>query len=421
MGKKKDRRGAKEDRQEDEVKGPGKWMLRPEVQDSRYNRHAIYQRAVQTPKGEISYMLKFFLTYVGGRVPLHLREDFCGTALISMEWVKGDPRRTALGLDLDREALEWSLANNLGHLPGSARDRLALLHGNVLHDPRRAVEVSDAPAAPTQGMSQLAVSSPTATSGSGEQNPSTGDAGGASVKLSADGTGQAEGGDQEEEEAEEGRGGVRGQAREGAGSRHPTADQPADIICAFNFSTFCLQSRAELLAYFRLARGALNPLGGIFVMDMYGGTGAQQPLKIKKDYGDFLYTWEQDGFCAISQITRIHLHFRIKATNQTLKSAFTYSWRMWTIPEVRDCMTEAGFRKTFVWIRESPAPGGQRHRDRQGESGEEEDADGDRQGGHNSDESEDESRPRALRDAKYEQRETFQQCDAWGAYVIGLP
>jgi hypothetical protein len=36
----------------------------------------------QSPKGDISYLVKFFLTYVGGRVPLHLREDFCGTALI---------------------------------------------------------------------------------------------------------------------------------------------------------------------------------------------------------------------------------------------------------------------------------------------------------------------------------------------------
>lgn len=37
---------------------------------------------VQSPKGDISYLQKFFLTYVGGRVPLHLQEDFCGTALL---------------------------------------------------------------------------------------------------------------------------------------------------------------------------------------------------------------------------------------------------------------------------------------------------------------------------------------------------
>lgn len=37
---------------------------------------------LQSPKGDISYMQKFFLMYVGGRMPLHLQEDFCGTALL---------------------------------------------------------------------------------------------------------------------------------------------------------------------------------------------------------------------------------------------------------------------------------------------------------------------------------------------------
>lgn len=37
---------------------------------------------VQSPKGDISYLQKFFLMYVGGRMPLHLQEDFCGTALL---------------------------------------------------------------------------------------------------------------------------------------------------------------------------------------------------------------------------------------------------------------------------------------------------------------------------------------------------
>lgn len=36
----------------------------------------------QSPKGDISYLQKFFLMYVGGRQPLHLQEDFCGTALL---------------------------------------------------------------------------------------------------------------------------------------------------------------------------------------------------------------------------------------------------------------------------------------------------------------------------------------------------
>lgn len=37
---------------------------------------------VQSPKGDISYLQKFFLMYVGGRIALHLQEDFCGTAFL---------------------------------------------------------------------------------------------------------------------------------------------------------------------------------------------------------------------------------------------------------------------------------------------------------------------------------------------------
>ncbi|MQM19256.1 hypothetical protein Taro_052257 [Colocasia esculenta] len=40
------------------------------------------ERGEESPRGDISYLQKFFLTYVGGRMPLHLQEDFCGTALL---------------------------------------------------------------------------------------------------------------------------------------------------------------------------------------------------------------------------------------------------------------------------------------------------------------------------------------------------
>ncbi|KAL4573619.1 hypothetical protein LXL04_020432 [Taraxacum kok-saghyz] len=66
-----------------------------------------------SPKGDISYLQKFFLTYVGGRAPLHLQEDLCGTALLSTEWLRSDSRRTAVGLDLDVEALDWCMENNV--------------------------------------------------------------------------------------------------------------------------------------------------------------------------------------------------------------------------------------------------------------------------------------------------------------------
>ncbi len=32
-----------------------------------------------------------------------------------------------------------------------------------------------------------------------------------------------------------------------------------------------------------------------------------------------------------------------------IEQVFTYDWRMWSIPEIRDIMHEVGFRKTHVY------------------------------------------------------------------------
>jgi hypothetical protein len=33
-----------------------------------------------------------------------------------------------------------------------------------------------------------------------------------------------------------------------------------------------------------------------------------------------------------------------------MERAFTYDWRMWTLPEVRDALDEAGFRDALIYI-----------------------------------------------------------------------
>ena len=65
------------------------------------------------------------------QVPLHLREDFCGSALISTTWCKADVRRSAVGVDLDRLSLVWGWKHNSIALLGAGTDRLCLLHANV--------------------------------------------------------------------------------------------------------------------------------------------------------------------------------------------------------------------------------------------------------------------------------------------------
>ena len=36
---------------------------------------------------------------------------------------------------------------------------------------------------------------------------------------------------------------------------------------------------------------------------------------------------------------------------QVLKHAFTYHWKIWTIPEVLELLHEAGFAEVHVWMR----------------------------------------------------------------------
>ena len=65
------------------------------------------------------------------QVPLHLREDFSGTSLICATWCKSDVRRTALGVDIDREALQWGWKHNCQAMLGQAESQMSLVEANV--------------------------------------------------------------------------------------------------------------------------------------------------------------------------------------------------------------------------------------------------------------------------------------------------
>ena len=99
--------------------------------------HRLYESAVQAPKGDIQYMLTFFRQYVGHHLPQHLVEHFCGTALLAATWCKGDVRRTAVGMDIDDQALRYGWEEHTSGLmdeSGQGCARLQLLVGNVLDD-----------------------------------------------------------------------------------------------------------------------------------------------------------------------------------------------------------------------------------------------------------------------------------------------
>jgi len=94
------------------------------------DRHDLYQRSVQEPSVDVALMDRVFRKQ-NGRRPKTLREDFCGTALISAAWAKSRKDRTALGVDLDGSTLAWGREHNLAPL-GKAAERVTLLERNVL-------------------------------------------------------------------------------------------------------------------------------------------------------------------------------------------------------------------------------------------------------------------------------------------------
>ncbi|KAJ8640103.1 hypothetical protein MRB53_016797 [Persea americana] len=257
------------------------------------SKFLLYQKSVQSPKGDISYLQKFFLMYVGRRYPLHLQEDFCGTALLSAEWLCSDPRRTAAGVDLDLEALTWCLENNVYKIGADGYSRISLFHGNVLQPS----EVVDSECT-TQMISCNSIDNE------------------ALKKIHS---------------------------------------LPArDVVCAFNYSCCCLQRREDLVLYFKHALSSLSKRGGIFAMDLYGGTSSERKLRLQRRFSNFTYVWEQEEFDILNRTTRISLHFQLGKNQGTLRHAFTYSWRLWSLPEIKDCLEEAGFRSVHFWIREMP-------------------------------------------------------------------
>lgn len=138
-----------------------------------------------------------------------------------------------------------------------------------------------------------------------------------------------------------------------------TAKTPkVDIVAAENFSYFIFKTRPELLAYFKAARKNLKD-EGVLLLDMLGGPEVQEDEEEEErevDDADFTYVWEQARYNPIANNALFHIHFEFQDGSR-IKKAFTYDWRMWTIPEVRELLTEAGFSSTTVYWEKSDEDG----------------------------------------------------------------
>jgi len=124
-----------------------------------------------------------------------------------------------------------------------------------------------------------------------------------------------------------------------------------DVVMAGNFSWWVFTTRADLLRYFRTVRSSLAR-DGVFVLDTYGGWESIREQRDRRLVGGkkrgFTYIWDQARFDPITNGMTAHIHFRL-ADGSRQRKAFTYDWRLWTIPETRDVLADAGFRASTVY------------------------------------------------------------------------
>ncbi len=220
--------------------------------------HELYEESVQNVEHEVEFMQTTFKE-IRARTAHVFREDFCGTASASCQWVRQGEAFQAIGVDIDPAVLEWGRRNRLGRLPAADQARVSLIEGDVL-----------------------------------------------------------------------------------------TADTPpADVLAAYNFSYFIFDTRDKLRAYFERAYGALKD-DGVFFVDLFGGPEAQEEMREKTKCKGFTYIWHQAKFHPVTNFIRCHIHFRFKDGSK-IKRAFTYEWRLWSAPEIREVLAEAGFRKTTLY------------------------------------------------------------------------
>lgn len=225
------------------------------------DRHVLYQLSVQNVEAEIDFVDQTYKS-LRGRHAARLREDFCGTANTSCEWVRRRRANTATALDIDQPTLDWGLEHNVAALPPDARKRVRLLNRDV-------------------------------------RNPGP-------------------------------------------------ATSDMDAILAMNFSYWLFRDRDTLRSYFASARASLAP-AGIFFLDHYGGYESMREMTEKRDIdGKFTYVWDQHRYDPISADMDCFIHFHFNDGSK-MKKAFAYSWRLWTLREIRELLDEAGFRTSTVY------------------------------------------------------------------------
>jgi hypothetical protein len=235
------------------------------------DKYALYEQSVQSTEFEYEFVDTEFRR-MRQRTARLLREDFCGTAQMCCEWVRGRADNQAIGVDLDPEVLAWTREHHFIALTPAQKARVKLLQEDV-----RVVRT-----------------------------------------------------------------------------------EPVDVVLAMNFSWQLFDQRDALRSYFASVRDSLVDDGVLF-LDAFGGYDAYRELEEKTRHKGFTYVWDQASYDPVTGRMKCYIHFHF-SDGSKLKKAFRYEWRLWTLPEVREVLQEAGFSNVTIywqqWDEENDEPSG---------------------------------------------------------------
>ena len=93
--------------------------------------HELYEKSVQNVDHEVEFLQGTFKD-IRGRTAYLFREDFCGTASTSCEWVRQGADYQAIGVDVDPAVLDWGRQNRVSRLSSADQARVSLIEGDVM-------------------------------------------------------------------------------------------------------------------------------------------------------------------------------------------------------------------------------------------------------------------------------------------------
>jgi hypothetical protein len=106
------------------------------------DKHDLYQRAVNSPDQDVDFLIETYRE-MRGKDATHMREDFCGTALLAAEWISRSDDYTAEGFDLDPDPIAWGKEHNFKRL-GDAAKRMTWHESDVRAPADRRPDVTTA-------------------------------------------------------------------------------------------------------------------------------------------------------------------------------------------------------------------------------------------------------------------------------------